>query len=281
MRRINKLFGLLLLAMPLPALAGLPASSSVPGGVAVIPLGGDAKTGPAPEAWFGKHRVMVAPDRGEWYAVVGVPLNTKPGQQKLRISADGASRSLDFDVQPKAYPEQHITLKSNRKVDLSPKDLKRALREIKQIKSLKLHWRDTAQTDLDFIEPVHGRRGSAFGLRRFFNGEARSPHSGIDLVVPSNTPVKAPGGGQVLAVGDYFFNGKTVFLDHGDGLITMYCHLSRIEVKPGQKVKQGQEIARSGMTGRATGPHLHWSVVLNGAMVDPALFLPRPQLASH
>ncbi|HKB59697.1 MAG TPA: peptidoglycan DD-metalloendopeptidase family protein [Gallionellaceae bacterium] len=279
MRCINNLFGLLLLALPLAAQAGLPASSSVPGGVAVIPLGGDVKKDPAPEAWLGKHRVLVAPDHGEWYAVVGVPLDTKPGEQQLQVSTGGASRSLAFDVGPKAYPEQHITLKSKRKVDLSPKDLKRALREIAQIKALKLHWRDTPRTDLDFIEPVDGQMGSAFGLRRFFNGEARSPHSGIDLVVPSDTPVKAAGQGQVLAVGDYFFNGKTVFVDHGDGLITMYCHLSHIEVKPGEKVGKGQEIARSGMTGRATGPHLHWSVVLNGAMVDPALFLPGQKYA--
>lgn len=281
MRRINRLFGLLLLALPLAAHAGLPASSSVPGGVAVIPLGGNAKVDPRPEAWLGKQRVMVAQDHGEWYAVVGVPLSTEPGKQELRIGSGGAARSLDFDVHPKAYPEQHITLKSKRRVDLSPKDLKRALKEIAQIKALERHWRDTPQTDLAFNEPVHGRRGSAFGLRRFFNGEARSPHSGMDLVVPSNTRVKAAAAAQVLAVGNYFFNGKTVFLDHGDGLITVYCHLSRIEVKPGQKVQKGQEIARSGMTGRATGPHLHWSVVLNGTMVDPALFLPQQKHAHH
>jgi murein DD-endopeptidase MepM/ murein hydrolase activator NlpD len=277
MSGIRKLFGLVLLALPLSAQAGLPVASSVPGGVAVIPLG-DAANGQArPHAWYGKDKVLVASNDGKWYAVVGVPLGTEPGAQTLRVDAAGQTSSLSFDVGAKDYPEQHITLKDKRKVDLSPKDLKRALAEIKHIKALKRHWRDAEYTDLDFIEPAHGTMGSAFGLRRFFNGEARSPHAGMDVVVPKGTPVKAPGAGQVLAVGDYFFNGKTVFIDHGNGLITMFCHLSRIEVKPGQPVKKGDEIALSGMTGRATGPHLHWSVMLNGAMVDPALFLP----ASH
>ena len=139
---------------------------------------------------------------------------------------------------------------------------------------LKHHWRAAQDTDLAFILPVKGELSSHFGLRRFFNGEPRSPHAGIDVAVARGTPVKASAQGQVLAVGDYFFNGKTVFVDHGNGLITMYCHLDRIDVKTGETVRKGQRIGLSGMTGRATGPHLHWSVVLNGAMVDPELFVP-------
>ena len=112
-----------------------------------------------------------------------------------------------------------------------------------------------------------------FGLRRFFNGESRSPHAGLDVAVPVGTPIKAVARGSVLAVDDYFFNGKTIFLDHGNGLITMYCHLDQIGAKVGDEVAKGQDIGTSGQTGRATGPHLHWSVVLNGNMVDPELFL--------
>jgi murein DD-endopeptidase MepM/ murein hydrolase activator NlpD len=110
-------------------------------------------------------------------------------------------------------------------------------------------------------------------VRRFFNGEPRSAHAGFDIAVARGATVKANAQGQVLAVDDYFFNGKTVFVDHGNGLISMYCHLDSTAVQPGETVSKGQRIGAAGMTGRATGPHLHWSVILNGAMVNPELFV--------
>jgi murein DD-endopeptidase MepM/ murein hydrolase activator NlpD len=145
--------------------------------------------------------------------------------------------------------------------------------EIKVIKKWKKYWREAPETDLDFIVPAEGELSSRFGLRRFFNEKPRNPHSGLDLAVARGTPVKASSSGKVLAADNYFFNGKTVFIDHGNGLVTMYCHLDKFKVKAGQKVEKGQLIGLSGMTGRATGPHLHWSVMLNGEMVDPELFV--------
>lgn len=259
------------LALPMLAQAGgLPQASSVPGGIALIPLGSAASK---PQAWLGEQQVLVASDRGRWVAVVGLSLDTQPGAHELKATVNGKTEILRFEVSPKDYPEQHITLKDKSKVDLSPSDLARAEREIAEIKSYKLHWRDVPEADLDFIMPVHGEPGSSFGLRRFFNGEPRLPHSGMDVVVARGTPVKAVAQGRVLAVGDFFFNGKTVFIDHGNGLITMYCHLDRFMVNAGDSIAKGQAIALSGKTGRATGPHLHWSVILNGAMVDPGLFV--------
>jgi murein DD-endopeptidase MepM/ murein hydrolase activator NlpD len=267
-------FGLLAFAFPLLAHASLPLSSNVPGGVAVIPLGSVSSDTKTPQTWLGDQPVLVTADHDEWYAVVGLPLSTAPGPHQLRVMIGDVTRMQDFVVNTKDYPEQRITLKDKSKVELSAEDEARAVREIANIKKLKLHWRAVQNPDLAFIMPVKGELSSGFGLRRFFNGEPRSPHAGLDVAVARGTPVKASGRGKVLAVGNYFFNGKTIFVDHGDGLISMYCHLDRIGVKAGEMVKKGQRIGRSGMTGRATGPHLHWSVILNGAMVDPDLFIP-------
>jgi len=272
--RICFRFGLVVLAFPLLAHASLPLSSNVPGGVAIIPLGSVSAGAKTPQTWFGNQPVLVTSDHDQWYAVVGLPLDMTPGPHQLRVKIGDITKEQDFVVNTKEYPEQRITLKDKSKVELSAADEARAEREIGVIKQLKLHWSAVRHTDLAFIMPVKGELSSGFGLRRFFNGEPRSPHAGLDVAVPRGTPVKASGRGKVLAVGDYFFNGKTIFIDHGDGLITMYCHLDRIGVKAGENVNKGQRIGRSGQTGRATGPHLHWSVVLNGAMVDPDLFIP-------
>lgn len=257
--------------------ASLPESSSVPGGVAVIPLGSVSAGAAMPQTWMGDQPVLVTADHGQWYAVVGLPLDTAPGPHQLSVKIGAVTKALDFVVNTKNYPEQHVTLKDKGKVELSPADEARADRELAAITGLKHYWRAAQDTDLAFIMPVKGELSSHFGLRRFFNGEPRAPHAGIDVAVAPGTPIKASARGRVLAVDDYFFNGRTVFVDHGNGLITMYCHLQRIDVKTGDAVRKGQRIGLSGMTGRATGPHLHWSVVLNGAMVDPELFVPAKQ----
>ena len=206
--------------------------------------------------------------------MVGLSLDATPGSHQLRVTIGSVTKTLDFEVNTKNYPEQHITLEDTSKIQLSAEDEARADREIAVIQELKHHWRAAQDTDLAFILPVKGKLVGRFGLRRFFNGEPRSPHVGLDVAVARGTPIKASAQGRVLAVDDYFFNGRTIFVDHGNGLITMYCHLERIDVKAGETVRKGQRIGLSGKTGRVTGPHLHWSVVLNGVMVNPELFIP-------
>jgi len=272
--RFCSLFCLFALAFPLLAYAGLPHPSSVPGGVAVVPLGSVSASADMPQVWLGEQPVLVTADRGQWHAVVGLALDMAPGAKELRVKLGGVMKTQGFEVNPKEYPEQHITLKDNSKVQLSEADEARAAREIAEITELKHHWRAAQDTDLFFVLPAKGRLSGHFGLRRIFNGEPRSPHAGLDMAVARGTPVRASARGRVLAVGDYFFNGKTIFVDHGNGLITMYCHLDRIDVKVGGTVGKGRRIGLSGNTGRASGPHLHWSVILNGAMVDPKLFIP-------
>ena len=265
---------LLALSLPLPALA-LPEESSVPGGIALVQLGAVTPNSAKPRAWLGEQPVWVSADHGQWVAVVGLALDLAPGAHNLRVDDGELQRQVEFDVRPKNYPAQHIRLKDSSKVTLSPADEARAVAEIAEIQKLKRHWRDEEADDLQFIQPAAGRLASRFGLRRFFNGEARATHSGLDVAIGRGTPVKATARGTVLAVDDYFFNGKTVFVDHGNGLISMVCHLDRIDVQAGDPVSQGQRVGLSGMTGRASGPHLHWSMVLNGVMVDPALFISR------
>lgn len=275
--RICFRFSLFVLALPLLAHASLPESSNVPGGVAIVPLGSVSTEADKPQAWLGDQQILVTSDNGQWYAVVGIPLDMTPGSHELSIKIGDETKAETFMVNPKDYPEQRITLKDTSKIELSATDLARAQREIANILRLKHHWRVTQNTDLALIVPAQGRLASRFGLRRFFNEEPRSPHAGLDVAVASGTPVKSSAEGKVLAVGDYFFNGKTVFVDHGNGLITMYCHLERIDVQTGATVTKGQRLGLSGQTGRASGPHLHWSVVLNGAMVDPELFISAEQ----
>ena len=127
------------------------------------------------------------------------------------------------------------------------------------------------------ILPTTGPYSSAFGLKRFFNGQARNPHSGIDIAAPEGKDIVAPAGGTVVLTGDFFFNGNSVFIDHGQGLISMMCHMSRVDVKEGDVIKQGDLLGAVGKTGRATGPHLHWTVSLNNARVNPKLLLRQDQ----
>ena len=153
--------------------------------------------------------------------------------------------------------------------------MKRIERELaEQVAAYRTYRAGVTPSNVLLDRPVNGGRlSSPFGLRRFFNGQERNPHSGLDFAVPSGTPIKAPAAGVVVLVGDYFFNGKTVFVDHGQGFISMFCHMSAVDVKVGDEVPRGGVVGKVGATGRATGPHLHWNISLNDARVDPAIFI--------
>lgn len=255
--------------------AELPKASPVPGGVAVVTVA--PASAPMPVVHYnGKRTLVTRTESGEWVAVVGIPLDAAVGSHMLHVQASHGTEQRRFEVSPKAYATQHLTLENKRMVNPYADDLPRIQAEQARSRAAFASWTDTEPSRLRFTLPVDGRSSGTFGLRRFFNGEARRPHSGMDIAAPTGTPVHAPADGKVIEVGDYFFNGKTVFLDHGRGLVTMYCHLDRIDVKVGDVVKAGQPIAAVGATGRVTGPHLHWTVSLNGTAVDPQLFLIPP-----
>jgi len=238
----------------------------VPGGVAVINLGPAAQ---APSARFDGKPVLVVKEQNNWLAIVGLPLTQKPGPAQLRQG----SRTLSFTVGSKKYPEQRITLKNKRQVNPDPADLKRIDAELaEQLKAYR-SFSPNLPSNLILDKPVIGPLSSKFGVRRFFNGEERNPHAGLDFAVPAGTPIKTPANGRVILIGNYFFNGNTVFVDHGQGFISMFCHMSKIDVKPGQMLSRGAVVGKVGSTGRATGPHMHWNVSLNDARVDPAIFI--------
>lgn len=272
--RIKKLLTLIFLLPVLAHGATLPDGSPVPGGI--IPLTVDSANNPPPQVFYQDRRVLVLKNEHQWVALVGIPLSAEPGEHRLRIQRAGQAETYkSFTVTPKEYPSQYITLKETRYVNPPPEDLKRIKKETILINRALSTWTAQPAVDLDFHLPVNGRLSSPFGLRRFFNNQPRNPHSGLDIAAPAGTPIKAPAQGRVIDTGHYFFNGKTVFLDHGQGLITGYFHMREIQVKPGQILQRGDVLGAVGATGRVTGPHLHWNVYLNGTKVDPQLWIAR------
>jgi murein DD-endopeptidase MepM/ murein hydrolase activator NlpD len=249
----------------------LPREERVPGGIALVSLG-PSET--APLARFNDRRVLVVPsshDSHGWVAVVGLDLKLKPGPYTLMVQRGERKDAIPFTVASKDYVVQHLTVES-RYVNPSREELDRYERDRVAIQRAFATWSDQTPS-LRFALPAQGPLSSPFGLRRFYNKEERSPHSGSDIAAPLGAPVTAPAPGTVVETGDYFFNGNTVFLDHGRGVISMYIHLSKIGVERGARLQTGDKIGEVGRTGRATGPHLHWAVSLNGSLVNPLLFV--------
>ncbi len=248
----------------------LPRASAVPGGVVMIDIEGESSE--APYVSFEGDAVMVLPRERGWVALVGIPLARTPGSAAIQIRRGSSTLTRGFTIEGKQYRTQALKV-APKHVDLSPADAARVEREQPHLRAMYGTFTAQMPESLRFIPPVKGPRSSSFGLRRVFNNQPRNPHSGMDIAAPVGTPVVAPAPGTVIDTGDYFFNGGTVSVDHGRGRVTMYCHLSRIDAKVGQKVSAGEKLGEVGATGRVTGPHLHWGVALNRAFVDPALFL--------
>jgi hypothetical protein len=251
--------------------ADLPQAAPVPGGVAVLRLGA-ADT--APIARLGSERVLVTRNESEWLAVVGIPLEADAGST-LNLTIERAGREpeiLPVAVGMKRYATQRLKVKPGQ-VELSPEDLARYERERVHLAEVRRTFSEHVPASLRLRAPCAGPRSSSFGLRRFFNGQPRNPHNGMDIAATAGSLVVAAGDGEVIDIGDYLFSGQTLILDHGQGMLTLYAHLAAVEVAPAASVAAGATIGKVGATGRVTGPHLHFSVFLNAAAVDPALFL--------
>lgn len=260
-----------------PVLFALPQQALVPGGIALLQL---PQYKPDTKVYFRGKRVAVFAYKKSWIAMAGIGLRTRPGDYEFSVHQhNGITFNSKVHIKTKHYPEQHLIIKNKHKVNPDKTDMIRIIAEAKRKKHAKHLYSDNLPT-VNFIWPVHGPISSIFGLRRFFNGQERRPHNGLDIAAKEGTVVRATASGRVIDAGNFFFSGNMIFIDHGEGIISLYAHLSKINVKPGDIVKQGEIIGKVGHTGRATGPHLHFAVIANQNLIDPILMLPIKSTAS-
>jgi murein DD-endopeptidase MepM/ murein hydrolase activator NlpD len=268
----------LLLLAPALLLAG--AARAAPGSpvfagqgrVARLRLG---KAERAPNAYLDGRRLLVRRERGQWVALAGIPLGAEP-RSTLSVEvvhSDGKKEVHQVRVQRQKYLTQHITVAAEQ-ATLPDDQLPRYNAEREHLRRVLETFTEQGPASLSLKQPVEGRRSGTFGLRRIINGMPRSPHSGMDIAADEGTPIISPVAGRVIDTGDYLFLGNTLILDHGQGLLSLYAHLSALEAALGDAVPTGATIGKVGRTGRVTGPHLHFSVYLNAVPVDPAIFLP-------
>jgi murein DD-endopeptidase MepM/ murein hydrolase activator NlpD len=249
----------------------LPENHSVNGGVTIIPLDIRQK----PDIYYDNKKIAVIPSEkpNQWLLIVGIPLEKEEPIQNL-IMTRPAKKSMPFHVSDKFYATQAITLSNQRLVDPYRQDEARIAEENKEMAALYSQFTVVDPFKEGFKAPVRGPITSVFGLKRIFNQKPRPPHLGLDIAAPEDTSVHVVTSGKVVSTKDYFFTGNTVIIDHGMGVFSLYAHLKRIDVKPGDQLKQGEQVGLVGKTGRATAPHLHWSMIINQTFVDPLLFVP-------
>ncbi len=250
-----------------------PVAAPVPGGIAIVDLKSDFNE--QEKVFYGKKRILTRKINNTWQAVIGLPLKIKTGTHKIQIiNAMGKKKYQYFSVANKNYETRHITITNKRMVSPTKKDIERHYKEKPLIIAALKTWTENIDVQTNFTLPVIGRFSSPFGLKRIYNKQKRiRRHTGLDIAAPTGTFITSPAKGNVIRTGSYFFTGNTVFIDHGQGLVTMYCHLNKTQVKAGQQLAQGQTIGTVGMTGRVSGPHLHWVVSLNNTKIDPKLFI--------
>ncbi|MGB6018911.1 MAG: M23 family metallopeptidase [Sulfurimonadaceae bacterium] len=251
--------------------AVLPENAPFPGGVIVQ----EVESTIQPEAYAGKRQLMVLPsgEKDKYFIVAGISLNKKVETPfKVTIKEGKQKQFHSFILEDKAYKKQYINMKNKRKVSPEQQDMKRIKDESSRSRKALALFSSKKFADLSMVKPVDVNISDDFGKRRYFNKKPRRPHSGVDMAAPIGTKIVAPLAGKIVEIGDFFFNGNVIFIDHGLGLVSMYCHMHKFDVNKGQVVKKGEKIGEVGATGRVTGPHLHWGVSLNGSMVDPRLF---------
>jgi murein DD-endopeptidase MepM/ murein hydrolase activator NlpD len=261
---------LLIAQATLPAVS-VTARALQPGEVLLVTVSAQPSDAPIGVRAFGHDWPVYAVDRGRWRALVGVDLDTRPGHYTVAVTARSGRAGRPLDVQRRAFPIRRLTVDPDL-VNPPPEMRDRIEQETRELAAV---WNAPSADRLwsAFVRPVPDEANSAFGTRSIYNGEARSPHTGADFLSPAGRSVKAPGAGRVALAGARYFTGNTIVIDHGMGLFSLLAHLSEIDVHAGDTVAAGDVVGKVGATGRVTGPHLHWTVRLNGARVDPLSLL--------
>ena len=272
MRRISKsIISIIILCLPLFAQAGTTQPKIVlapkrvgPGDIMTVTIkGAESVQG----TLFGKS-LYFNEAKASFKAIVGIDLNIEPGEYPLVLTVNDKKLTRTVTISKKIYPVQRLTLPKDMVV-LSPENEARVEREQKRMSAL---WPvDSIRVwNAAFIDPLPGKKiGTPFGVRRIINDIPKNSHSGVDITADVGEPVYAPNDGVAVLVDDQFYSGNSVVLDHGQGIYSMFFHLSKINVRYGQAVMKGDVIALVGSTGRSTGAHLHWGVRIQGAKVDP------------
>jgi biotin carboxyl carrier protein len=221
---------------------------------------------------FGKRLQAFQQAPGRWRALAGIDLDQKPGDYPATVEArfehTTVRRTKQIVVRPKRFPTRTLTVSPDF-VNPPPAAQAQIERDTVFLRDLHEHPAPERLWRGPFVRPVPDAANSRFGTRSVFNGEPRSPHGGADFSSPLGRPVKAPNAGRVVAARELYFAGNVVIIDHGLGVFSMLAHLSRIDVHEGDEVRAGEIVGLVGATGRVTGPHLHWSLTVSGARVDP------------
>lgn len=270
---IARISGVLFLLLQAAAALAAPQHAPWPGGIGVVEIAGESR----PQVTVAGRPGLVVRDHDRWLAILGIPLDHDAGEAFVAtVERPGAPpQTISIDLQDAQYRVQRLEVEQ-KYVDPGQAALERIGAERKIIDAALTNWRPEELDDVLLEAPAPGTQSSSFGSRRIFNNKPRAPHKGMDIAAGAGTPLAAPRAGIVSATGDYYFNGNTVIVDHGQGFISLYCHLSEIGVQAGQSLAAGDVLGKVGATGRVTGPHLHFATYLNGTAVDPALLLKSP-----
>jgi len=209
----------------------------------------------------------------KFFLIYGIPYNSNVGLNVIKITSNSGliDKIINFKIKNKDFQTQFITI-SKKYTAPSKVNMLRIKKEKKLLISSKKEWINI-NPDLNFILPVNGTETGVFGTRRFYNKKEGKAHNGLDIAAKKGTTIVAPSSGSVLLTGNYFYNGKFVFLDHGRGLKSIFIHMNKINVSQGQIIKKGEKIGEVGSTGKSTGDHLHWSLILNETYINPKVFL--------
>ena len=259
-----------------PAISVAVAARSIqPGEIVVLTLTTGVPVDEVRASAFGLDLKPLRTGPTEWRVIVGIDLDTKPGRYDVAIVAGAAGTDRVthlLTVRPKTFPTRQLKV-DPAFVNPPPEALARITEETARLNGV---WASSSTAVLwagPWVRPVPDAANSAFGTRSVFNGEPRNPHSGADFSSQPGTPVKSPNAGRVVLAGDLYFTGNTVVIDHGAGLLSLFAHLRAMTVRESDSVTAGTVLGEVGATGRVTGPHLHWTVRLNGARVDPMSLL--------